>query len=221
MTALAPGRFSVNKVTPSVRLICSPRMRARMSAVPPAGYGTTILTVLAVCDDAPVSPRTIERAPAAARQRDRRLGRFMMMPPQCVVSTAYQRPADGPRALPLNGTERTYLHDLLHVRFRGEADMPRPLAAYRPSRLPDSASAVNGFGLSLEPVMQAKNGHGTRSSPCETTNKPTLRGYLPGYGVEAQVKKARPVQLCAKMLSCNGMGLQKCHGDRILYSHGG
>src|SRR5262245_16291133 len=124
ITALAPGRFSVNKVTPSVRLICSARIRARMSAVPPAGYGTTSLTVLAVCDDAPVSPRRIERAPAAARQRDRRLGRFMMMPPKCVVSTAYQRPADGPRALPLpvHGTERAYLDDLLHVRFRGEAE---------------------------------------------------------------------------------------------------
>src|SRR5215472_12774116 len=64
MTALAPGRFSVNKVTPLVRLICSPRIRARMSAVPPAGYGTTILTVLAVCDHAPVSPRRMERAPS-------------------------------------------------------------------------------------------------------------------------------------------------------------
>ena len=62
-----------------------------MSAVPPAGYGTTILTVLAVCDHAPVSPRRIKRAPATTRWGDRRLGRFMMMPPKCVVSTAYQR----------------------------------------------------------------------------------------------------------------------------------
>src|SRR5262249_9256234 len=81
MTALAPGRFSVNKVTPSVRLICSPRIRARMSAVPPAGYGTTILTVLAVCEHAAVSPWRMERAPATIRYGDRRLGRFMMMPP--------------------------------------------------------------------------------------------------------------------------------------------
>src|SRR5262245_39717857 len=86
MTALAPGRFSVNKVTPSVRLMWSARIRARMSAVPPAGYGTTILTVLAVCDHAPVSPRRMERAPAATRSGARRLGRFVMVQPNCGVS---------------------------------------------------------------------------------------------------------------------------------------
>src|SRR4029453_9897879 len=69
----------------------SPRIRARMSAVPPAGYGTTILTVLAVCDHAPVSPRRIERTPAATRRKDGRLVSFMMMPPRCVVSLPASR----------------------------------------------------------------------------------------------------------------------------------
>ena len=45
ITVPAPGRFSIMKVAPWVRLICSMTMRAMMSAVPPGGNGLTILMV--------------------------------------------------------------------------------------------------------------------------------------------------------------------------------
>src|SRR5262249_47577968 len=91
MTALAPGRFSVNKVTPSVRLICSPRIRARMSAVPPAGYGTTILTVLAVCDPR-AGQSEKDRKNASCHQTERwTAGKFHDDAPRCVVSLPASR----------------------------------------------------------------------------------------------------------------------------------
>src|SRR5215510_12968506 len=49
MAVPPPGRFSIIIVTPWVRPICSPSRRAMMSAVPPGGYGLTILTV-PVCE---------------------------------------------------------------------------------------------------------------------------------------------------------------------------
>src|ERR1700730_16290574 len=45
ITVPPPGRFSMTTEMPRSRPICSPRRRAQMSAVPPAGNGLTILSV--------------------------------------------------------------------------------------------------------------------------------------------------------------------------------
>jgi hypothetical protein len=46
ITPPAPGRFSITIAGPCARPICSASRRAKMSALPPGGYGTTILIVL-------------------------------------------------------------------------------------------------------------------------------------------------------------------------------
>src|SRR5215471_1490535 len=51
-TTNTPGRFSTINIGPCVRPICSASSRARVSATPPAGYGTTILMVTADCGHA-------------------------------------------------------------------------------------------------------------------------------------------------------------------------
>ena len=48
ITPPAPGRFSITIAGPCARPICSASRRAKMSALPPGGYGTTILIVLVV-----------------------------------------------------------------------------------------------------------------------------------------------------------------------------
>src|SRR5207302_380117 len=72
-------RFSTSTVGPCALLICSPRSRARISALPPAGNGTTILMVRAACDQAswPVSAsNTIARH--AARRLSTNIGYLQM-----------------------------------------------------------------------------------------------------------------------------------------------
>src|SRR3979490_2145428 len=52
MTVPPPGRFSMTTETPRSRPTCSPRIRAQISAVPPAGNGLTSLIVRPLCASA-------------------------------------------------------------------------------------------------------------------------------------------------------------------------
>src|ERR1700730_13133180 len=59
ITVPPPGRFSMTTEMPRSRPICSPRRRAQISAVPPAGNGLTILSVRPLCASAgAASPST-------------------------------------------------------------------------------------------------------------------------------------------------------------------
>src|SRR5258708_32282091 len=52
MSPAAPGRVSIRNAWPCLRPISSATRRARRSLTPPGGFGTTILIVFGVCDQA-------------------------------------------------------------------------------------------------------------------------------------------------------------------------
>src|SRR5262245_39064309 len=77
MLAPPPGRFSVTTVAPLILPTCSPSSRAKISALPPAGNGTTMRMVRPACDqllstDIPTQV-TMSAAAAAVTTAARRL----------------------------------------------------------------------------------------------------------------------------------------------------
>src|SRR5712671_4146263 len=67
MTVPPPGRFSMTTETPRSRPTCSPRIRAQISAVPPAGNGLTSLIVRPLCASAGAASASSMK-PAAANK---------------------------------------------------------------------------------------------------------------------------------------------------------
>src|SRR5882724_5122268 len=126
MAAPPPGRFSVTTVTPLLLPTCSPSRRARMSALPPDGNGTT--TLMLRCDHAAGLKESRPSATAlAARSMDRR---------------------DSVRGRVMKSSPASSLHGISASPAGSSQQMLARMLTYLPMRLEES---VRLFGLDAGP----------------------------------------------------------------------